>query len=188
LETSMEDVEGVCGVSAYMEQKGLASVAICKKGVLQIGTRVMVIENKVMQLYDATNNELSIPPLQAPIALPTILRPSLVLPPSPYFFVPKEILPHKKQIHTPSSSVTMLFNSSQKQACILVPPSFSTYAPTPPQIYELGKSSIKISVKHHEEQVESILNYLEELPFHRIEKMEEILVNGWIIIQDILMK
>nr|GEV83379.1 hypothetical protein [Tanacetum cinerariifolium] len=37
-------------------------------------------------------------------------------------------------------------------------------------------------VKHHEEQVESILSYLEELSFHCIEKMEERLVNGWIII------
>nr|GEU99903.1 hypothetical protein [Tanacetum cinerariifolium] len=54
--------------------------------------------------------------------------------------------------------------------------------PTLPQIYKLGKSSIKMRVKHYEEQVESILNYLEELSFHRIEKMEERLVNGWIII------
>ncbi|GJX59341.1 hypothetical protein Tco_0290731, partial [Tanacetum coccineum] len=68
------------------------------------------------------------------------------------------------------------------QACILVPPSFSTYTPTPPQIYELGKSSIKMRVKHHEKQIESILNYLEELSFHYIEKIEEKLVNGWIII------
>ncbi|GKE20114.1 hypothetical protein Tco_1431626, partial [Tanacetum coccineum] len=45
-----------------------------------------------------------------------------------------------------------------------------------------GKSSIKMHVKHHEEQVESIVNYLEELSFHYIEKMEERLVNGWIII------
>nr|GEW73426.1 hypothetical protein [Tanacetum cinerariifolium] len=37
-------------------------------------------------------------------------------------------------------------------------------------------------VKHHEEQIESILNYIEELSFHRIEKIEEGLVNGWIII------
>nr|GEX04577.1 reverse transcriptase domain-containing protein [Tanacetum cinerariifolium] len=36
-------------------------------------------------------------------------------------------------------------------------------------------------VKHHEEQIESILNYLEELSFHYIKKMEERLVNGWII-------
>ncbi|GJU28955.1 hypothetical protein Tco_1172544 [Tanacetum coccineum] len=37
-------------------------------------------------------------------------------------------------------------------------------------------------VKHHEKQIESILNYLEELSFHYIEKIEERLVNGWIII------
>nr|GEX26304.1 hypothetical protein [Tanacetum cinerariifolium] len=53
---------------------------------------------------------------------------------------------------------------------------------TPSLVYELGKSSIKMHVKHHEEQVESILNYLEELSFHSIEKMKERLVNGWIII------
>nr|GFC09469.1 hypothetical protein [Tanacetum cinerariifolium] len=127
-----------------------------------------------------------IPP-QDPITPPTILPPSSVIPPSPlfdprYFFVFEELLPPKKQIHPPSSSSTTLFNSSWKQACILVPPSFSTYTLTPPQIYELGKSSIKIRVKHHEEETESILNYLEELSFHRIKKMEEKLVNGWIII------
>nr|GEW20570.1 hypothetical protein [Tanacetum cinerariifolium] len=93
-----------------------------------------------------------------------------------------ELLPPKKQIHPSSSSSTTLSDSSRKQACILVLPSFSTYTPTPPQIYELGKSSIKIRVKHHEEQIESIKIYLEELSFHRIKKMEERLVNGWIII------
>ncbi|GKG42150.1 hypothetical protein Tco_0476448, partial [Tanacetum coccineum] len=31
----------------------------------------------------------------------------------------------------------------------------------------------KIHLKHHEEQIEDILNYLEELSFHRIGKMEE---------------
>ncbi|GJV63293.1 hypothetical protein Tco_1474121 [Tanacetum coccineum] len=136
--------------------------------------------------HDATDNELPIPP-QDPITPPAILTPSLVLPPSllfdpRYFFVPKELLPPKKQIHPPSSSSTTLSNSSRKQACILLPPSFSTYTPTPPRIYELGKSSIKMRVKHHEKQIESILNYLEELSFHYIEKIEERLVNGWIII------
>ncbi|GJV89671.1 hypothetical protein Tco_1533609 [Tanacetum coccineum] len=37
-------------------------------------------------------------------------------------------------------------------------------------------------VRHHEKQIESILNYLEELSFHYIEKIEERLVNDWIII------
>nr|GEX09362.1 hypothetical protein [Tanacetum cinerariifolium] len=140
---------------------------------------------KDMQAFYA--KESPIPPPNS-ITPPVILTLSPVLPPSPlfdprYFFVPKELLPPKKQIHPPSFSSTTLSNSSRKKACILVPPSFSTYTPTPPQVYELGKSSIKMRVKHHEEQVESILNYLEEISFHRIEKIEERLVNDWIIIQ-----
>ncbi|GJT38668.1 hypothetical protein Tco_0938533 [Tanacetum coccineum] len=141
---------------------------------------------KVMQAYNATNKESPIPPPD-PITLPAILTPSPVLPPSllfdpRYFFVPKKLLPPKKKIHPPSSSSTTLSNSSRNQTCILVPPSFSTYTPTPPWIYELGKSSNKMPVKHHEKQIKIILNYLEELSFHYFEKIEERLVNGWIII------
>nr|GEW43903.1 hypothetical protein [Tanacetum cinerariifolium] len=138
-----------------------------------------------VRAYNATNK----PPIPSPdpITPPVILTPSLVLPPSPLFdprrfFVPKELLPPKKKIHPPSSSSTTLSNSSRKQSCILVPPSSSTYTPTPPLIYKLGKSSIKMHVQHHEKQVESILRYIEELSFHYIEKMEEKLVNCWIII------
>nr|GEY66550.1 hypothetical protein [Tanacetum cinerariifolium] len=139
-----------------------------------------------MQAYNAVANKPPIP-LQDPITPPTILTPSRVLPPSllfdlRYFFVLEKLLPPKKKIHLLSSSSTALSNSSRKQAYILVSPSFSTYTLTPSQIYELGKSSIKMRVNHNEEQIESILNYLEELSFHRIDKMEEILVNGWIII------
>ncbi|GJU61574.1 hypothetical protein Tco_1243409 [Tanacetum coccineum] len=80
--------------------------------------------------------ESPIPPPD-PITSPTILTPSLVSPPSllfdpRYFFVPEELLPPKKQIHPPSSSSTTLSNSSQKQTCILAPPSFLTYTPTMP--------------------------------------------------------
>nr|GEU41189.1 hypothetical protein [Tanacetum cinerariifolium] len=69
-----------------------------------------------MQAYNAVANKLPIPP-QDPITPPTILTPSPVLPPTllfdhRYFFVPEELLPPKKQIHTPSSSSTMLSNSS----------------------------------------------------------------------------
>nr|GEY19001.1 hypothetical protein [Tanacetum cinerariifolium] len=127
-----------------------------------------------VQAYNAVANKPPIPP-QDPITPPTILTPSSVLPPSPLFdpqcfFIHEELLPPKKQIHPPSSSLTTLSNSFRKQACILVPPSFLTYTPTPPQIYELGKCSIKMRIKHHEKQVESILSYLEELSFHYIEK------------------
>ncbi|GJU81502.1 hypothetical protein Tco_1283867 [Tanacetum coccineum] len=113
-----------------------------------------------------------------PITPPAILTLSLVLPPSllfdpRYLFVPEELLPPKKQIHPPSSSSTTLSNSSQNQTCDLVSPSFSVYTSTPPQIFEIGKSSIKIHLKHCEEQIKDILNYLEELSFLRIRKMEE---------------
>ncbi|GKE23230.1 hypothetical protein Tco_1434742, partial [Tanacetum coccineum] len=52
---------------------------------------------KVMQAYNATNNESPIPLPRAPIALPTVLPLSLVLSPSPLFdsqnfFLPEEIL------------------------------------------------------------------------------------------------
>ncbi|GKA13279.1 hypothetical protein Tco_0692925 [Tanacetum coccineum] len=113
-----------------------------------------------------------------PITPPAILTPSPILPPSllfdpRYFFVPEELLPPKKRIHSPSSSSTMLSNSSQNQTRNLVSPSSLVYTPTPPQIFEIRKCSTKMYLKHHEEQVEDILNYLEELSFHRIEKMEE---------------
>nr|GFB11273.1 hypothetical protein [Tanacetum cinerariifolium] len=89
-----------------------------------------------VQAYNVVTNKPHIPP-QDPITPPTILTPSRVLPPSPLFdpqhvFVLEELLPPKKQIHPPSSSSTTLSNLSRKQACILVPPFFSTYTPTPP--------------------------------------------------------
>ncbi|GJW05515.1 hypothetical protein Tco_1564371 [Tanacetum coccineum] len=106
---------------------------------------------------------------ESPIPPPDPITPPVILTPSP-------------QIHSPSSSSTTLSNSSRKQAYNLEPPSFSVYTPTPPQIFKIGKSSIKEHLKHHEKQIKDILYYLEELSFHRIEKMEERLVNGWIII------
>ncbi|GJV09517.1 hypothetical protein Tco_1347173 [Tanacetum coccineum] len=123
-----------------------------------------------------------------PITLPAILTPSLVLPPSllfnpRYFFIPKELLPPKKRIHSPSSSLTTLSNSSRNQTCNLVSPSFSVYTPTPPQVFEIGKCSDKMYLKHHEKQVEDILNYLEELSFHCIEKMEKGRTNDRMIIR-----
>ncbi|GJZ32848.1 hypothetical protein Tco_0578284 [Tanacetum coccineum] len=104
---------------------------------------------------------------ESPISPPVSITPPAVLTPS-------SVLPS-----------SLLFNPQYFfiQACILVPPSFSVYTPTPPQIFEIGKSSIKIHLKHHEKQIKDILNYLEEFSFHRIKKMEERLVNGWMIIQ-----
>ncbi|GKB01317.1 hypothetical protein Tco_0829361 [Tanacetum coccineum] len=110
---------------------------------------------KVMQAYNATNNESPIPPPRAPIAPPTVLPPSLVLPPSPLFdsrdfFLPEEILP------------------PQKRARFLSP--FSTDSSAPPQVFEMGESSHKTRLERHEEQIETILNHLDELPLERIQQ------------------
>ncbi|GKC17151.1 hypothetical protein Tco_1013933 [Tanacetum coccineum] len=118
-----------------------------------------------------------------PITPPAILTPSPVLPPSllfdpRYFFVPEELLPPKKRIRFPFSSSTTLSNSSRNQTCDLVSPSFSVYTSTPPQVFEIGKYSDKRYLKHHEKQVKDILNYLDKLHLHRIEKMEERRING----------
>ncbi|GJR31122.1 reverse transcriptase domain-containing protein [Tanacetum coccineum] len=117
-----------------------------------------------------------------PITPPAILTPSPILPPSllfdpRYFFVPEELLPPKKQI----CSSTTLSNSSWNQTCDLVSPSSSVYTPTPPQIFEIGKCPIKMYLKHHEGQIEDILNYLDELYLHHIEKMEEGRIDRMII-------
>ncbi|GJX62621.1 hypothetical protein Tco_0295521 [Tanacetum coccineum] len=116
---------------------------------------------KDVQAFYAKESPISPPD---PITPLVILTPSPVLPPSllfdpRYFFVPEELLPPKKQIHSPSSSSTTLSNSSWKQAYNLEPPSFSVYTPTPPQIFEIGKSSIKEHLKYHEKQIEDILYY-----------------------------
>ncbi|GJZ51158.1 hypothetical protein Tco_0605673 [Tanacetum coccineum] len=121
-----------------------------------------------------------------PITSPAILTPSPILSPSllfdpRYFFIPEELLPPKKQIHSPSSSSTTLSNSSRNQTCDLVSPSSSVYTPTPPQVFEIGKCSDKMYLKHHEKQVEDILNYLDKLYLHHIEKMEEGRIDRMII-------
>ncbi|GJV30360.1 hypothetical protein Tco_1386808, partial [Tanacetum coccineum] len=105
---------------------------------------------KDVQAFYAKESPISPPD---PITPPAILTPSLVLPPSllfdpRYFFVPEELLPPKKQIHSSSTTLSNLVSSS-----------FLVYTPTPPQIFEIGKSSIKMHLKHHEEQIEDILNY-----------------------------
>ncbi|GJT45201.1 hypothetical protein Tco_0953916 [Tanacetum coccineum] len=53
-------------------------------------------------------------------------------------------------------------------------------------VFEMGESSHKTRLEHHEEQIKTILNHLDELPLERIEHMEdkiEGLGNGRVIIQ-----
>ncbi|GJZ01644.1 hypothetical protein Tco_0519605 [Tanacetum coccineum] len=111
-----------------------------------------------------------------PITPPAILTLSPILPPSllfnpRYFFIHEELLPPKKRIHSPSSSSTTLFNSSRNQICNLVSPSSLVYTSIPLQVFKIGKCSDKMYLKHHEKQVEDILNYLDELYVLHIEKI-----------------
>nr|GFA85884.1 reverse transcriptase domain-containing protein [Tanacetum cinerariifolium] len=113
-----------------------------------------------------------------PITSPVILTLSPVLPPSllfdpRYFFVPEELLQPKKQIHPPSSSSTMLSKLSRKQIYTYEQSSPLVHTPTLPPLYEPRKGSIKMHLRHYEKQMTNISNYLEELSFHRIEKMRE---------------
>nr|GEZ66370.1 hypothetical protein [Tanacetum cinerariifolium] len=99
-----------------------------------------------------------------------VLSPSPVLPlplfnPS-YFFVPEELLPPKKQVCFLSSFSTDSSDLLRNQTCNLALPSFSVHI----KIFEIGKSSIKMHLRHHEKQIEDILNYLEELFFTALRK------------------
>ncbi|GKG19723.1 hypothetical protein Tco_0376822, partial [Tanacetum coccineum] len=81
-------------------------------------------------------------------------------------------------IHSPSSSSTTLSNPSRNQTCDLISPSSLVYTSIPPRVFEIGKYSDKMYLKHHEKQVEDILNYLDELSLHHIKKMEEGRINS----------
>ncbi|GKC11528.1 hypothetical protein Tco_1008310 [Tanacetum coccineum] len=67
------------------------------------------------------------------------------------FFLLEELLPLKKQGRDRSSSSTSNL----------------------PQAFEIGESSRKSSLEHHEEQIEEILNHLDELSLDRIEHIED---------------
>nr|GEY17622.1 reverse transcriptase domain-containing protein [Tanacetum cinerariifolium] len=67
------------------------------------------------------------------------------------FFLLEEILPSRKRACSRSSSSTFAL----------------------PKVFEIRESSYKKSLERHEEQIETILNHLDELPLERIEHMEE---------------
>ncbi|GJS54173.1 hypothetical protein Tco_0627535 [Tanacetum coccineum] len=88
-------------------------------------------------------------PSPDPITLPAILTPSPVLPPSLLFDPRYFFVPEE-----------------------LLPPKKRIRSPSS------SSTRLKMHLKHHEKQVEDILNYLDELYLHRIERMEEGRING----------
>ncbi|GJT84615.1 hypothetical protein Tco_1066332 [Tanacetum coccineum] len=77
---------------------------------------------------------------ESPIPSPTIVPPSSMFNPQE-FFIPEILLSPKKQGHNQSFSSTSAL----------------------PQEFEMGESSRKTSLEHHEEQIKEILNYLDKL-------------------------
>ncbi|GKG38159.1 hypothetical protein Tco_0457382, partial [Tanacetum coccineum] len=72
----------------------------------------------------------------------------------------------------------------QKRARFLL--SSSTDSSAPPHVFKIGESSHVMRLKRHEEQIDTILNHLDELPLERIEYMEDKtkgLGKGQVIIQ-----
>ncbi|GJR75787.1 hypothetical protein Tco_0088152 [Tanacetum coccineum] len=72
---------------------------------------------------------------------------------------------------------------------LLSPMQLSPSAPSQPQALEIGETSRKSAIKRHEEQIQGIQGYLEEIPLERFEQIEndiEGLGKGTIIIQVVL--
>ncbi|GKA14977.1 hypothetical protein Tco_0694724, partial [Tanacetum coccineum] len=112
---------------------------------------------KVMQAYNATSNESPIPLPQAPNAPPTVFA------------------SHRRRFTT------------SKTVCFPIYPPLPDFSPTPPRYLRFRESFLhKTHLECHEEQIETILNHLDELPLECIEHMEdkiEGLGNGQVIIQ-----
>ncbi|GJR05367.1 putative reverse transcriptase domain-containing protein [Tanacetum coccineum] len=69
---------------------------------------------------------------------------------------------------------------------LLSPMQLSPSTPSQPQVLEIGETSRKSAIKRHEEQIQGIQGYLEEIPPERFEQIEndiEGLGKGTIIIQ-----
>ncbi|GKC08082.1 hypothetical protein Tco_0999692, partial [Tanacetum coccineum] len=69
---------------------------------------------------------------------------------------------------------------------LLSPTKSSSSTPFQPQTFEIGESSQKSTIERHEEQIQGIQCYLEEIPPERFEQIEngiEGLGKGTIIIQ-----
>ncbi|GJZ56529.1 hypothetical protein Tco_0611722 [Tanacetum coccineum] len=75
------------------------------------------------------------------------------------FFLPEELFPLKKRGHNRSSSSTSAL----------------------PQAFEIGESSCKTSLEHHEEKIEEILNHLDELSLDNIEHIKDKIEGGMLI-------
>ncbi|GJR92295.1 hypothetical protein Tco_0264469 [Tanacetum coccineum] len=102
---------------------------------------------------------------------------------------------------TPESLITFYTETTAIPSPIIIPPKtqefflpegllspmqLSPSTPSQPQALEIGETSQKSAIKRHEEQIQGIQGYLEEIPPERFEQIEngiEGLGKGTIIIQ-----
>nr|GEV81124.1 reverse transcriptase domain-containing protein [Tanacetum cinerariifolium] len=103
-----------------------------------------------MQAYDATNNELHIPPLQAPIAPPTILPPSPVLSLSPIFdsrdFLPPEEIKPKDTKTSESPTSVSPSSSIGSSSPVRMPPKRTSTSEAPSMTQDGIKKLVADSV------------------------------------------
>nr|GEV69078.1 hypothetical protein [Tanacetum cinerariifolium] len=108
---------------------------------------------KVLQAFYAKESPIPPPNPNTPLV---IIAPSSVLPPSllfnpRYFFVPKELLPLKKQIH-PHLLPQLRYLINLESMSVSYYPNSST----PPKKFEIRESSYMTLLEHQEEHVKDI--------------------------------
>ncbi|GJS99355.1 hypothetical protein Tco_0820525 [Tanacetum coccineum] len=96
--------------------------------------------------------------------------------------------PSEDLSNDPYMKVMQAYNATSNESPIPLPraPIAPPTILPPSLVFEIGESSHKTHLERHEEQIETILNHLDELPLERIEHMEdkiEGLGNGRVIIQ-----
>ncbi|GKF86002.1 hypothetical protein Tco_0253829, partial [Tanacetum coccineum] len=100
--------------------------------------------------YSSSSNNSFEPPIPPSTIVPRSSMLSPMFNPQE-FFLPEELLSLKKRGRDRSSSSTSAL----------------------PQEFDIGESSRKTSLEHHEEQIEEILNHLDELSLDDIEHIDD---------------
>ncbi|GJY27614.1 hypothetical protein Tco_0403381 [Tanacetum coccineum] len=75
----------------------------------------------------------------------------------------------------PYMKVMQAYNATSNELTIPSPraPISTNYFASISSVFEMGESSHKTCLERHEEQIETILNHLDELPLERLEHMED---------------
>nr|GEY78604.1 hypothetical protein [Tanacetum cinerariifolium] len=139
-------------ISAFSDYVPASPGNIFSKSLNNLSGLVPIVSPTLLHFHN--DPYMKVMPPHVPIPSLIIMPPSPMLLPmfNPQeFFLLEELFPPKKRGRKRSSSSTFAL----------------------PQAFEIGESSHKTSLEHHEEQIEEILNYLDELSLDRIKHMED---------------